>query len=159
MPNSCIGRNARTFLSRKQWDMIRKWCYRHAGYQCEYCGAMKTRVECHEEWDFIMVQEHRIQRLIGLKCLCGDCHHATHLYQYGSLRSQPRYRKHLREVNGWSKIEFKRALRLARREYRKRSEWQWELDLMWIVDHFGLPNIVIHHPPYEVEVNFDVECE
>jgi len=159
IPESCIGHNARTFLSKSQWDMIRKWCYRRAGYQCEYCGAVGVRVECHEEWDFIMVQEHHIQRLMGLKCLCGDCHHATHLYQYGSLRDQSRYRRHLCEVNEWSEIVAKEVLRLAFREYRKRSKWHWELDLMWMVAHFGLPNIVIGHRPYEVEVNFNVECE
>jgi len=159
MPNSCIGRNARTFLSKSQWDMIRKWCYRRANYQCEYCGATGVRVECHEEWDFIMVQEHRIQKLVGLKCLCGNCHHATHIYQYGSLYRQSHYRRHLYEVNGWSEAVAKEVLRLALRECRKRSKWQWELDLMWMVAHFGLPSMVIHHPPYKVEVNFNVKCE
>jgi len=68
-------------------------------------------------------------------------------------------REHLCEVNKWSEGVAREVLRLALREYRKRSEWHWELDLMWMVAHFGLPNVVIRHPPYEVEVNFDVECE
>jgi len=116
-------------------------------------------MECHEEWDFIMTQEHYIQKLVGLKCLCGNCHHATHLGQYGSPLSYTRDWEHLCEVNGWSEAVAKEVVRLARREYRKRSEWQWELDLMWLVAYFGLPSIVIRHPPYEVEVNFDVKRE
>ena len=120
-------------------------------------------MECHEEWDFIMVQEHRIQKLVGLKCLCGLCHDATHMRRSHSLRSSggdiKPLREHLREVNGWSETVAKEVVRLALREHRKRGEWQWELDLMWMVDYFGLPSMVIHHPPYKVEVNFDVECE
>lgn len=164
MPDSCIGRNARIFLSKSQWDMIRRWCYRRAGYQCEYCGAVGIRVECHEEWDFIMVQEHYIQKLVGLKCLCGNCHYTTHLKHPKSLvrlgHSGELLIGHLRKVNEWSEGVTKEVVRLALRERRKRSKYRWELDLMWMVAYFGLPNFVLHHPPYEVEVNFDdVKCE
>ena len=39
IPKCTWGINVRTKLSKDQWDVIRKYVYREAGYVCEICGG------------------------------------------------------------------------------------------------------------------------
>lgn len=82
IPSKSWYNNVRSNVSEKKWDIIRKKCYKEAGYKCEICGdnglnqGQQHRVECHEIWNYD--NKTKIQKLVGFISLCPLCHKVKH---------------------------------------------------------------------------------
>ena len=129
VPSSSFFKNLRSELSKKEWDILRKDSYQQANYVCEVCGGKgpKHPVECHEIWEY----KDSIQKLLGLISLCPSCHEVKHigLAEVKGRRNQAK--AHLIKVNSWCDYEAENHIEDAFREWYKRSQVQWELDLSW----------------------------
>ena len=102
VPQSSFYSNVRSNVTKSEWDIIRKKCYKESNYKCEICDDVgpKHPVECHEIWEYD--DENLIQKLTGFISLCPKCHSVKHI---GLAQIQGRYDiafKKLMEVNNWS---------------------------------------------------------
>jgi len=77
VPKGCWGQNLWSMLPTPIWDSIRKECYHKAGGRCEVCSAEGVQLQCHEVWHYHSID--RVQKLIGLLCLCPKCHQVKHI--------------------------------------------------------------------------------
>lgn len=133
VPQSCWFTNARSSVSGRDWERLRRMVLRRAEDRCEACAAPEHRelgrtLDVHERWVYLD-QAERIQRLGRLVCLCSDCHVATH---FGLARLQGRAafaRKHLARVTGMSEREVHEHIDRAGALWQDRSQHVWELDL------------------------------
>ena len=132
IPSSMWYANLRSVLPRKDWDKIRRACYRKARYHCEICGGQgpKHPVECHERWDFDST--HQIQKLLGTIALCPACHEVKHFGLTGVRGKQDRAKRHLMHVNNWDLMTCVEHINAAFAEFEIRSQQEWQLDLNWL---------------------------
>jgi len=129
IPKSMWGFNVRSEVSRQDWDRIRVPVYTAAGNRCEICGGQGTQhaVECHEVWEFI--EEQHVQRLARLIALCPACHQVKHFGRAVVLGFEGDATAHLMKVNRWDLPTARRYISAAGREWQRRSEYEWTLDL------------------------------
>ena len=76
IPMSTWGISLASRLDKEEWDEIRHKVYKNARYRCQVCGAIDTKLHCHEVWKFD--DRRRIQKLFGFLCLCKLCHDVKH---------------------------------------------------------------------------------
>lgn len=126
IPYSAWNSNIRSQLGKETWDVIRRYIYQRAGWECEICGGKGDQwpVECHEEWGFI----DGIQYLKDLMALCPLCHKGKHLGRTIALDSQEtidRVIRHLLRVTGYSIGQLQREYLDAREECRRTQEIEY----------------------------------
>lgn len=126
--------NLRSFLSKEEWDRLRRDCYDRAGKRCEVCGGRgpKWPVECDEQWEFIEDSGSPgigIQKLAGLAALCPDCHAIRHLGKAQIDGRLDRALGHLAFVNGWTGQEAEDHAAAAFAIWERRSAMTWHLEL------------------------------
>src|SRR5690606_26687634 len=129
LPKSTWEENLRHALSEKQWDVLRKYCYRAAGNRWEI-GGQGGKVECHERWQFDDTWCE--QTLTGLICLCPLCHKAHHLGIAKRLGLYEQVLTKMRIVNGWSNTQVKAAIDAAAALADERSRYEWHVNLSWL---------------------------
>lgn len=132
VPQTAWGKNLRSDLPKKDWDMLRKQTYEAAGHHCEICGGKgrKHPVECHEVWDYDT--ETRIQKLVRLIALCPSCHQVKH-FGLAQLRGKEKQAvAHMMKVNGWTDEQAREHIREATELWNERSALQWSLDMTWL---------------------------
>ena len=129
IPMTTVGINLRSELTPTQWDTLRRKVYAKANYCCEACDAGEIEVHCHEVWDWD--DKKHIQKLIGLRCLCWECHEATHLAYRGFL-GDIKMTKHLALVNGITIFNANKILLKAYLQWSIRSKHEWKLDTSWL---------------------------
>lgn len=136
VPKKSWYNNVRSNVKRKEWDLIRRKCYRKANYVCEICGETglqqgeKHRIECHEIWDFNDLI-HK-QTLVGFIALCPYCHKVKHpglasINGEGEIVIQQ-----LMKVNKMTRDEVKRYSKKSFQKWNERNEFEWELDISYI---------------------------
>ena len=137
VPSTAWYRNLRSELSRKDWDFLRRKCYKQAKFLCEACGGRghKWPVECHEIWEFS--DQTKVQKLKGLVALCPDCHGVKHMGLSNKRGRGKEARAHLAKVNGWNIERAERYIRDCFKTWEERSRYQWELDLTWLQENLG----------------------
>ncbi len=54
VPQTCWYTNVRSNVPAEDWERLRKFVFKLAGYRCEICGGRgdKWWVECHEQWEY-----------------------------------------------------------------------------------------------------------
>ena len=132
VPQTAWYSNVRSNVTSAEWDVLRKACYKAAGYKCECCGGKgpKHPVECHEIWE--NDDELFKQTLLGLIALCPDCHMCKHI---GLAQIKGNYGKalaHLSKVNGITLKEAEVYVGESFDVWEKRSENDWELDITFL---------------------------
>ena len=129
VPSTAWEANVRSSVSKKEWDILRKACYKKADYKCECCGGKgpKHPVECHEIWDYD--EKNFMQTLLGLIALCPDCHKCKHMGYARISGNYDRALKHLAKVNGLSIEEATTYVNECFAIYEKRSKNNWQLDI------------------------------
>ena len=145
VPASSWYSNMRKFMTREQWDMVRRQCYREWNYRCGICGA-KGRINCHEQWEYD--DEKQIQTLVGFIALCDLCHHCKHMGLAQILARQGKLDfkaviSHFCHVNGCTKEDFQHISDEAFAQWSARSTHGWAIDLgphAEMVDKEALPN-------------------
>jgi hypothetical protein len=132
VPSTQWGSNLRTRLPRKQWDKLRKECYRKASHVCEVCSEVgpKWPVECHEKWDYN--EETKMQTLTGLIALCPNCHLVKHFGRACSIGKKEEALSHFLKVNSWSSSKAEEYIEQVFNIWQKRSNHSWSLDLSWL---------------------------
>lgn len=117
IPQQCWGKNCRTLLSTKDWDILRKHIYLKNNYKCQICGDVGKRhpVECHEVWKYKKGR----QKLIALEALCPMCHQAKHIGRAIQSENFKRVFKHFKKVN---KITTAKAEVKIKKAFYKNSQ-------------------------------------
>lgn len=129
VPSTAWYSNVRSNVTPQEWDVLRKECYKKAGYKCEVCGGKgpKHPVECHEIWDYN--DESCTQTLKGLIALCPSCHEVKHI---GLAQINGKFNQaleHLAKVNGITVDEANLYVEASFEIWGKRSQKEWNLDI------------------------------
>jgi len=129
VPSTAWYSNVRSNVSQAEWDVLRKECYKKAGYKCEVCSGKgpKHPVECHEIWEYD--DEAFTQTLGGLIALCPDCHEVKHIGLAGIKGRQSQAIAHLAKVNGITLEEANIYVEASFETWSKRSQKDWKLDI------------------------------
>jgi len=153
VPKTCYMTNARSAVSKKDWDRIRTQVYARAGNRCECCGVLGS-MEAHERWQFIE-KPVRTQKLVRLVALCHACHEATHM---GLARIKGRGKqamKHLSQVTGLRGSVLEAHVDEAWALWTDRSEHNWELDVsMLALNGFK----IVHHATPETRAKISAHA-
>lgn len=132
VPESSWFMNVRSCVAPESWNLIRKIVCVRAGNRCEICGIRRDPfqgrwIESHERWKFDDVR--RIQKLVRLIALCSNCHMVTH-FGFAQTRGLGLVAfDHLVRVSGLSVKEADRHIHEAFAEWKKRSTYNYRLDL------------------------------
>lgn len=136
VPQTQWYKNLRKQVPRSVWDILRKKLYAQSGYKCQICGA-GGELHCHEVWEYD--DECLVQRLTGFQGVCSSCHHVIHYGMSLVLAVQGRLDieeviRHFMEVNGVPREAFEEHLSEARRIWRLRCQFAWDIDYgPWVV--------------------------
>tara|TARA_B100000073_G_scaffold346066_1_gene356574 strand:+ start:1313 stop:1780 length:468 start_codon:yes stop_codon:yes gene_type:complete len=135
VPQSSWGNNLRNEanIPKSEWDVLRKKCYKDAGYKCEICGGKGKRhpVECHERWSYD--DQTKTQKLDGLIALCPTCHKAKHLGRTLSVdKGKDRVLLHMMKLNEMSVDDLESYIVEVFLMWEERSKHDWSLDLSWL---------------------------
>ncbi len=109
-------------LCADRWNEIRRAVYRRAGYRCDACGR-QGRMYAHELWHFN--EEAGLQNLLGLRCLCQDCHRAAHILFVRDASEREGLLRNFADVNRMSVDEARAHLRAAERRQSEMDRKQW----------------------------------
>lgn len=142
VPASAHYKNVRSNLSKIEWDILRRACYKKANNRCEICNGVGDRwpVEAHEVWKYNL--KTKVQKLERLIALCQLCHSVKH---FGLAQLQGRdeiAKKHFLKVNKCSVKVFEKHKEKSFALYEKRSQEDWTLDLDFLLtkrekDYYG----------------------
>lgn len=144
VPKTCWYSNLRKSITQKNWDIIRKQCYKDANYRCEICGSdgknqiFQTRgsisgtLNCHEIWEYDDVNH--IQKLKGFIALCNNCHMIKHLGFAGikageGLLDYNKLIDHFLKINNTTLDVFKDHCTKVEEIFIERSKFKWTTDL------------------------------
>lgn len=138
VPRTAWYTNVRSNVTKSEWDIIRKKCYRLAEYKCEICGGKgdKHPVECHEIWSYD--DQGHVQQLTGLIALCPNCHKAKHVGLAQINGEEDIVINQLIKVNGCSKKEAINQIEEAFKLWRVRSQYEWQLDINYLNEYIKL---------------------
>ena len=151
VPISSWYSNVRSAVSKEVWDIIRKKCYKLADNVCEICGDTgfnqdtNHRVECHEIFDYD--DEKHIQKLVGFIALCPYCHLCKHTGFAQIKGKQNIVAKQLIKVNSMSEEELEEYYISVYKQWRKRSEHSWKVDVSYIQEYINDPKQEVTEPP------------
>ena len=132
VPSPCWQVNVRTFMTRANWDNLRRSVYTKYNYYCGICQASNVQLNCHEIWQYD--DENHIQKLTGFIALCPMCHHCKHIGHAEILASKGKLDleqviEHFMLVNQCSREVFQSHKKAAFDEWRKRNRFEWTTDL------------------------------
>jgi hypothetical protein len=136
VPETSHYNNVRSVVSTSEWNVIRKKCYKKAGYVCEICGdkgtnqGRKHSVECHEVWEYD--DKLHVQKLIGLIALCPKCHMVKHIGLARMKGKEPDVIRQLMKINNISATEADNYIIESFKIWEKRSDKQWIVDISYL---------------------------
>ena len=135
IPSTSWYTNVRSNVSNKDWNIIRKKCYRLAGNKCEICGEIgeKHKVECHEIWEYD--DKNWMQKLVGLIALCPSCHKVKHAGLAEIKGENELIIMQLMKVNEISKEEAIEYIEKSLKNWEKRSHFNWSVDITYIKEY------------------------
>lgn len=127
VPDSCWYSNLRSALPKEAWDRIRKKAYARAGGKCMICGALSSRLDAHEQWEYD--DEKGVQKLKNVVAVCRACHEVIHIGRTQLMGREREASEHFMKVNGCTYAEYRKALGEANEKHRERSRREWQLDV------------------------------
>ena len=133
VPSTAHYKNVRQILTKTQWDILSKQV-RSAVYDtCEICGNDNGRTDCHETWFY---DDHNlVQKLIGLQCLCKNCHGVKH-FGFSQIQGKgERMLLHFMKINNLNRKDAEEAINKSFEVWKKRSQKQWKLDISILKDY------------------------
>jgi len=139
IPSSSWGKSLANILRGELWDSIRKDIYKMYGHKCVMCKVGGSVLHCHEVWQFD--DRTHIQKLVGVICLCEDCHNIVHWMRTVTVAKKGEYteayltflRKHFCAVNSCNLAAFSEHTSDVVAQYRKRDMYKWTID--WGIWH------------------------
>lgn len=132
VPRTAWFSNLRSMVSKEDWDVLRKECYKQAGGICEVCGGKGTNhpVEAHEVWSYD--DRNKIQKLVRLIALCPSCHDVKHIGNAFIRGKHIEAMQHFVLVNNLTEKEAHNLLEKAMKLWEKRSAFEWNCDVTWL---------------------------
>lgn len=151
IPQAAWGRNLRAVVSGQEWARLRwefgaalerpsgtggydcgRSCRGHDFLVCEICEGKFGGLHLHELWDFN--HNTRVQKLIGLKAICEDCHNVVHFGRAEIVGLADRSVEHLKGINGWTDSQVSAHVNEAKALWLKQSWVRYELDFDWLFE-------------------------
>ena len=134
VPKTAWFNNLRSFLTKEEWDFVRKKCYKEANYNCEICGSQGDNwpVECHEIWEYTKTRKVKLK---GLIALCPDCHEVKHI---GLAQIRGKFHpalNHFMKVNNVSKQEAIKYVNSCFSLWNERNKVDWKLDVSYLKEY------------------------
>lgn len=135
IPEHSWGKSLANLLPKEDWDRLRRKVYKRYNWTCQICNAYGVQVHCHESWSWN--DKKRIQKLVDLKCLCGDCHNIKHWGRTINLLHEGKFtqeyinhlRRHYCEVNKCTVEDMIKHIVEAGEKNMKRSRYKYKMDL------------------------------
>lgn len=132
VPKSAWYRNVRSNVSVLEWDRIKKYVNKAAGYRCEICGG-RGRIwptEVHEifEYDDFL----GIQKLVKIVALCPPCHRVKHI---GLTQIKGYFEHAVHHFCKVNEVERDEALTYIDDQFvvwRRRNRQQWKLNIKYL---------------------------
>jgi hypothetical protein len=138
VPQTSFNMNLRHSFSQEHWDIIRRLVYKRAGHKCEICETT-GKMSAHEIWDYIETPEVNTVKLIGLICLCDDCHMCKHwgfaqiLADEGKLDMNA-LEKHFMNINACRRSTLEKHQKVEFTQWAHRSKIQWQLNVDYLAE-------------------------
>lgn len=134
VPRTCWFSNLRKTLTRREWDIIRKYTYGLSkDSSCMICGSKEGRLNAHEIWEYDL--NTHTQKLIGLVALCDDCHMVKHI---GFAQLNGKFEEaadHFCLINNCDLEVFNEKIVRAKELFDNRSNIDnWKLDISYLKD-------------------------
>jgi hypothetical protein len=131
VPRTSWCENLREVLPSSQWNKIRKRVYAEYDQRCGICRA-EGSLNCHELWEYD--DQKHIQTLVGFVALCDLCHRVKHI-GHTTILARKGYvdyeevAEHFMTVNDCDRATFERYKEVAIKQWMKRSEHEWDVDM------------------------------
>lgn len=126
LPKGAWGNDFSRTLSKKDWDILRKACYKRANHKCAICGYKTDELDAHEVWDFNI--ETKTQTLVDIIALCSRCHGVKHMRNSQRLGFGENAKKHFMKVNDCDEFEFASHLAKAQMEFEEKNKiYRWKM--------------------------------
>ena len=138
VPKTCWFSNVRDHVPSIVWKQISAAVADKAGWRCEICGGQGHRhpVECHEVWHYD--DKTQTQKLVRLSALCPSCHSVKHIGLAWKQGREKEALEHLAKVNQWHITRAEMYRRNMFDLWKRRSFFQWKLDLSYLDETFGI---------------------
>ena len=137
IPSSSWFSNARSVLSKEEWNSVRRKVYESNNFECYFCGKKKLdKPEAHELFEYDT--EKSLQILTKVICVCKKCHHCCHWGLWQLKGEEDELYRHIMKVNGWSKPEAQKHVAESFKVWQDRSNIDWDLDLTILYEKYGL---------------------
>lgn len=134
LPKGAWGNDLSKTLPKKDWDKIRKICYKRANGVCEICGEKTFGLNAHEIWSFDINK--REQKLLNIIAICNKCHGVIHFKNSVRNGFGEKAKLHFMSVNNCTENDFVRDLLMAKSKYEDRNKiyrWHIKADLKEII--------------------------
>jgi hypothetical protein len=136
IPKTSWYDDVRELMDEATWEWISDEVLDRADGVCEVCGASEPgqAMRCDAIWR--LDDPVRVQRLVRLIALCGDCHHVEHMGFANMHGGGTRARAHLARVNGWTLVQADTHVAEAFRVWARRSRGPWVIDVEGLRPYF-----------------------
>jgi hypothetical protein len=134
IPSTSWGSNLHHLLVPNQWQDFRRQTFARTAGHCEICGFWNG-LECHELWEYhepipgLPDTICGVQRLVRLMPLCTICHETYHLGFAGMNGRMQAAGDRVMAYNRFTPTETKEYCDLNKRNWQRRSQYPWALDL------------------------------
>jgi hypothetical protein len=161
VPKNAWGKNVRAVVSNHEWNKLR-WHFGASLEQptpgggamcghssqgnnyliCNVCERTFDNLHLHELWQFDDIK--LIQKLIGCRAICEECHNAIHFGRSQSVGLEKQAFAHLQKINGWSEEDTKNHVKSSFREWVRRDRFHYKLDLSYLLENNLISKRNIH---------------
>lgn len=126
IPKGAWGNNLRQCLSKKDWDILRNFAYKRAGYKCSICGKEDSQLDAHEVWVFDISS--KTQTLEDIIALCSSCHGVKHIRNSQRIGYGKNSKSHFLKINECNEMTFANHLFEAETLFNQRNKiYRWKL--------------------------------
>lgn len=102
VPKAFWGQSLSNTLDMYFWTIIRRKVYSYYGMSCACCKRDDRPLYCHEDYDYYLLEDLYIQRLVDFISLCDYCSDAVHAGRTIAIRPDLRNSliQYIADVNG-----------------------------------------------------------
>lgn len=140
LPKGAWNNDFSKTLPKKEWDIVREFCYKKANHRCQICGFETDDLDAHEVWEFDI--KNKTQTLKNIIGICSKCHGVKHIRNSKRLGHEEDAKKHFIKVNNCSELEYAAALAQAQLKFNELNKvYRWKI--IADLEKYGLKNPTI----------------
>ena len=161
VPKNAWGNNVRAVVSNHVWRMLR-WHFGASLEQptsgggamcgrssrgnnyliCNICARKFDNLHLHELWHFDDIE--LIQKLIGCRAICEDCHSAIHFGRSQAVGLEKQTLAYIQKINEWSEEDATNHVNSSFKEWIRRDRLHYKLDLSYLLENNLIAKRNIH---------------